>query len=75
MVSLDLEISISFWVLVSSEASNGPGSPATFANVPKKKWKTLDIQNGSKNRISNSSFFGIILPFSPVEVLISACGT
>ena len=26
-------------------------------NVPKKKWKTLYLQNGSKNRISDSTFF------------------
>ena len=59
MVSLDPEISILLWVLVLSEAPNGSGSPSTFANVLKKKWKTLDIQNGSKNRISNLTFFGI----------------
>ena len=59
MVSLDPEISNLLWVQVSSEVPSGPGCAATFANVLKEKWKTLDIQNGSKNRINNSTFFGI----------------
>ena len=59
MVSLDPEISNLLWVQVSSEATSSPGSPSTCSNVLKEKWKILDIQNGSKNRISNSTFFGI----------------
>ena len=58
MVSLDPEISNLLWVQVSSEAPSGPGCASTFPNVRKEKWKTIDIQNGSKNRISNS-YFGI----------------
>ena len=65
MVSLDPEISNLLWVWVSSEVPSGPGCASTSANVLKKKWKTLDIQNGSKNRISNSTFFGT----SPYEFL------
>ena len=60
MVSLDPEISNLLWVQVSSEATSGPGCASTCSNVLKEKWKTLDIQNGSKNRIDNSTFFGII---------------
>ena len=29
------------------------------AQLVRKEWKTLDIQNGSKNRINDSTFFGI----------------
>ena len=61
MVSLDPEISNLLWVRVSSEVSSGSGCASTFPNVRKKKWKTLDIQNGSKNWISNSTFFGITI--------------
>ena len=57
MVSVDPKISNLLRVYVSSEASSGPGCASTFSNVPKEKWKTLDIQNGSKDRINNSIFF------------------
>ena len=60
MVSLDPEISILLWDYVLFEGSSGAGWCSTFPNVLKEKWKTLDIQNGSKNRISNSTFFGMI---------------
>ena len=42
-----------------------------FPNVLKEKWKTLDLPNGSKNRISNSTFFGIkyILVFVRTKLL------
>ena len=59
MVSLDPEISILLWVWVSSKATSGSGCPATSPNVLKKKWKTLNIQNGSKNWINNSTFLGL----------------
>ena len=35
--------------------------PLNFLERPQRKMETLDIQNGSKNRISNSTFFGIIM--------------
>ena len=35
------------------------GLPPTSPNVRKEKWKPLDIQNGSKNWINNSTFLGL----------------
>ena len=60
MVSLDPEISILLWVWVSSEAPSGSGCPATSSNVLKKKWKTLNIQNGSKIELVIRLFFEIM---------------
>ena len=34
---------------VSSEAPGGAGCPATSYKVRMEKWKTLDLQNGSKD--------------------------
>ena len=42
-----------------SDATSGPGCPASSYDIHKEKRKTLDLPNGSKNRISNSTFSGI----------------
>ena len=54
---MEPEISNLLRVSVSSEATGGPGSPPASPNVHKKKWETLDLSNGSKNRITNSTLF------------------
>ena len=59
MVSLDPEISNLLWIQVLSEAPSGSGWCSTYSNVPKEKWKTLDIQNGSKIELVIRLFSGL----------------